>query len=389
VHRSLRILLSAQQALRRHAVPGYAFWESYFKQGLGEAGHEVIEAPGVDWAEGLTALEPAARQRWLTDTWTRTTDFLRIEHARKPVDLFLSYLFPNQVEPAGVAAIRTLGVPCVNFFCDNVREFTQVPASYRGFDLHWVPEADARAFYVSAELPFVYAPMPMWVPPEFRSVPEKENTDITFVGSHDPLREELLGDAVARGLRLRIHGDGWGPGGSLAPLPPRTLRRTLANQVSFLRDHGVRGLAMRATYQLHRPRPPGWISECWRPAVAREDYFRTTRESQVVIGVSRYPSFRHPFSRPGRYSRLRDIEAPMLGACYLTERAPGLEDLYDPGTEIETYGDAAELVEKSRQLGRDPARRASLRRLGQRRALADHTITRSLERIADRLGIKS
>ena len=384
----MRIFLSAQQALRRHAVPGYAFWEYYFKQGLAEAGHEVIETPGADWAEGLTPLEPAARTRWLGDTWTRTTEFLRAEHARKPVGLFLSYLFPDQVEPAAVAAIRALGIPCVNFFCDNVREFTRVPESYRGFDLHWVPEADARALYSTARLPFVYAPMPMWIPPALRTVPEQENTDVSFIGSHDPLREDLLGEAVARGLPLRLHGDGWQPGSPGAP-PPRSPGRTLSNQLAFLRTHGLRGFAMRATYQLHRRRPDGWIGPCWQPAVRDEDYFRTTRESQVVIGINRYPSFRHPFARPGRYSRLRDIEAPMLGACYLTEQAPGLADLYDPGTEIETYGDAAELVEKVAQLRRDPARRAALRRHGQRRALADHTLARSLQRIVAKLGGRS
>ena len=382
----MRIFLSAQQALRRHAVPGYAFWEFYLKQGLAEAGHEVIETPGADWAEGLTPMEPAARSRWLGETWTRTTDFLRTEHARQPVGLFLSYLFPDQVEPAAVTAIRALGIPCVNFFCDNVREFTRVPESYRSFNLHWVPEADARALYTKARLPFIYAPMPMWVPPALRSVPEKENTDITFIGSHDRLREDLLGEAVARGLPLRLHGDGWRPGGPVAGPPPRTLGGTVANQLALLRTHGLRGFAMRATYQLQRPRPNGWIGQCWQPPLTGEDYFSATRESQIVIGINRYPSFRHPFARPGRYSRLRDIEAPMLGACYLTEQAPGLEDLYDLGAEIETYGDAVELVEKATQLQREPARRASLRRLGQRRALTDHTLARSLQRIVEKLG---
>ena len=383
----MRIFLSAQQALRHHAVPNYAFWEFYFKQGLAEAGHEVIETPGADWAEGLTALTPAARARWLGDTWTRTIDFLRIEHARQPVGLFLSYLFPNQIEPAAVAAVRALGIPCVNFFCDNIREFTRVPANFHGFDLHWVPEADARAIYTTAGLPFVYAPMPMWVPPEFRTVPGKENNDITFIGSHDMLREDLLGDAVALGLPLRLHGDGWRSSGPDTTRPPRTLGGTVSNQAAFLRTHGLQGFAMRATYQLHRSRPNGWIAPCWHPPVEREDYFRATCESQVVLGINRYPSFRHSFSKPGRYYRLRDIEAPMLGTCYLTERAPGLADLYDLGTEIETYRDAAELVEKAMQLRRDPARRASLRRLGQRRALADHTLARSLTRITDRLGL--
>ena len=79
----------------------------------------------------------------------------------------------------------------------------------------------------------------------------------------------------------------------------------------------------------------------------------------------------------------------MLGACYLTEWAPGIDDLYEAGVEIETYRDAAELVEKSARLHTDPARRKELRRRGQFRALNEHTISRSLSRISTQLGISS
>ena len=383
----MRILLSSQQARRPHAVPAYAFWEFYFKQGLAEAGHEVLEVPDVDWAEGLTALAPDARREWLARTWDRTVVFLKAEHQRQPVDLFLGYLFPDQVEPAGVAAIRALGVPCVNFFCDNVREFTQVPASYRGFDLHWVPEADARQMYTHAGLPFVYAPMPMWVAPAWRTVPANENEDVCFIGSHDALREDLLGEAVERGLKLRLHGAGWQSTPEPSAPPRRGVTQILANQLRFLRRHGFQGLAIRETYRRHQPRPRGWITRCWGPPLSPDDYARVTRESCVMIGINRYPSFRHPFANPGRYARLRDIEAPMLGACYLTEQAPGLEDLYDIGREIETYASAAELVEKAKALAGDSARRARLRQLGQKRALADHGVARSVARLSERLGL--
>ena len=76
----------------------------------------------------------------------------------------------------------------------------------------------------------------------------------------------------------------------------------------------------------------------------------------------------------------------MLGACYLAEWAPGLADLYDLETEIATYRDAAELVEQSARLRADAARRTSLRRLGQKRALTDHTLARTLQRITEKLG---
>jgi hypothetical protein len=381
----MRIFLASQQALRPHAVPAYSFWEFYFKNALAEAGHEVIEASGVDWAEGLTSMTDEDRRRWLTDTWSRTVEFIRAEQTRQPIGLFLGYLFPNQVDPSAVSAIRALGVPCVNFFCDNVREFTTVPASYRPFDLHWVPEAEAQAMYAAAGLPHLHAPMAMWIPPGYRTPPLQENSDVSFIGSHDLLREDLLGEANELGLRFRLHGAGWRAGGSTAAPSPGPVWRTLANQVTFLRAHGLKGFAMRATYQRRRHREQAWIDRCWQPALTGDEYFRATRESAVIIGINRYPSFRHSFSHPARYSRLRDIEAPMLGACYLTEDAPGLASLYELGREIETYRDAAELVEKATRLVRDPERRASLRRLGQRRALSDHTIARSLDRILARL----
>jgi len=384
----MRIFLSCQQALRRHAVPAYAFWEYYFKQGLAEASHEVIETPGVDWAEGLTDLNPAGRRQWLDATWTRTIKFITSEHARKGVDLFLAYLFPHQVEPRAIAAIRAAGIPCVNFFCDNVREFTAVPDRYKGFDLHWVPEADACELYTKAKLPFVHAPMPMWVPPALRSPSSIENSEVVFIGSHDPLREDLLGEAVSLGLQLKLHGDGWRSTGPTMTAAPRSIGCTIVNQFSFLRDHGLRGFAMRATYQMRHRRATNWIESCWQPAIHGDDYFRTLRESGVVLGINRYPSFRHSFSQPGRYSRLRDIEAPMLGACYLAEWAPGLEHLYEIGKEIETFKDAAELVEKTRLLLREPSRRAMLRHKGQERALNDHSLARSVERIAQRLGLR-
>lgn len=384
----MRIFLSCQQARRRHDVPAYSFWENYFKNGLNEAGHDWLEAPEADWAEGLTALSPDARGQWLEKTWTQAVSFLREEHARRPIDLFLSYLFPFQVEPGALRTIRDLGIPCVNFFCDNVRELTRIPDAYRAFDLHWVPEAEARSLYAAAGLAFVYAPMPVWIPPAFRAVPENENDNIVFIGSHDPLRDELLGKAVARGLPLRVHGDGWLPGAAAASVPSRQpLVKKITNQMEFWREHGLHGFAMRATYRRGQRRTGDWQARHCEPSIKGEAYLRAIRESQIVIGINRYPSFRHSFQKPHRYSRLRDIEAPMLGACYLTEWAPGLEDLYELGTEIEIYRDAAELVEKAEQLRRDPAQRQQLRLNGQKRTLNEHTIAHSLTRIIKKLGL--
>jgi spore maturation protein CgeB len=99
------------------------------------------------------------------------------------------------------------------------------------------------------------------------------------------------------------------------------------------------------------------------------------------------PSANRSPHRPLVYSRLRDIEAPMLGACYLTEWTEGLEHMYELGKEIEAYRTPEELTSKLSELRSDSPRRSAMRERAQRRALADHTVGRSMERIREHFGL--
>ena len=386
----MRIFLSCQQAQRRHPVPAYDFWEYYFKNGLSEAGHSWCEAEGVDWAEGLTPLPAAARRTWLARSWESTVAAIRREHARQPIDLFLGYLYPGQVEPAAVGEISGLGIPAVNFFCDNVREFRHVPPEFHAFSLHWVPEFAALPLYQQAGLPCLHAPMPVWVPPALRRSGWQESEPVTFIGSADLLRRDLLARALAKGADLVIRGTGWIPdAGDKPAADPRDagVGRRLQNQIEFVQRHGLRGWFFKLEQRLFPLNPPPIPSSRIRPAPIGEEYFRVIRGALVTIGINRVPTFKRSLHRPLIYSRLRDIEAPMLGACYLTEWAPGLARLYEIGREIEVYRDAEELADKIQMLARDATRRHELRAAGQRRALNDHCIARTLERIAEHLGI--
>lgn len=385
----MKILLACQQSDKTYPIPAYGFWRRYFHAGLTEAGHEIGEVAGADWALGLMPLDDAGRRQWLAETWTRTLDAVREAARTRPFDVFLSYLYPDQVDPAAIREIRALGVPCVNFFCDNVREFRRVPPAYQPFDLHWVPEAAARPMYAAAGFPVFAAPMPCWVPLAARTGTEmtEETLPPTFVGTRDDVRARLWAEAIALGARVDLRGHGWSEPASTATAPFLPGGGTLGNQWNFLRQHGAVALG-RKLWERVRPAPPETFdfSPYVKPMPVGDDYARVLRECTVCVGVNRYPSFRHPRRHPGTYSRLRDLEAPMVGACYLTEWTPELAELYDLGTEIETYRDAAELKARIDALQSDPARRRSLRRAGQRRALAEHTLPRTLERLARQLG---
>jgi hypothetical protein len=138
---------------------------------------------------------------------------------------------------------------------------------------------------------------------------------------------------------------------------------------------------MKLTYRFRPRLSRDWIDTVLQPSPTNDEYLPLLRESAVTLGINRFPSFRHSFAHPATYSRLRDLEGPMLGACYLTENAPGLTDLFEDGVEIETYRTVDELVEKAQALRADPKRRQQLRERGQRRALTQHTIARSIETI--------
>jgi hypothetical protein len=384
----MRVLLSCLQSPKRHALAAYDFWRSHFLHGCREAGLECLEVPAIDWAEGLTYLPGDDLEAWRARTWDAVLAFARREHARRTIDFFLGYLYPAQIETPAIAELRRLGIPCVNFFCDNVREFRSVPAEFRLFDLHWVPEFEALPMYRRAGLPHVHAPMPCWVPPELRTAPVAETEPPTFIGSADDLRRDLFGHALQAGADFMVRGPGWvdqAGSGSRSRRKPRSIARLIANQWKVARNHGMSALLHKLENRRRPLNPPPIPADRVLPLVAPDEYLRVSREAIVTIGVNRVPTARASDRLPLAYSRLRDIEAPMLGACYLTEQTAGLGELYELGAEIETYRTAEELAAKLDELTSDPPRRRSLRERGQRRALEEHSAARSLRRIAGRL----
>ena len=383
----MKILLACQQSPHVYPIPAYRFWRTYFVEGLREAGHEVIEVPGADWARGLLPLAARELDRWRDEIWSRT---LALAQATPALDLFLGYLYPQQIEPAAVSSLRRGGVPAVNFFCDNVREYRRLPAAFAPFDLHWVPEFDALPLYAARGWRTVFAPMPCWVPPARRQVTDRDENHLAFIGRRDALRAGLLASVARSGLPLAIHGAGWSgaeASASNSPVRPAWSAR-FSDWADFVRRQGV-GRAwrrLRSRWGRDVAAAAFDFDPWWRPLPGDDAYADILARSAVSLGINRYPGFDGPGRSPPTYSRLRDIEAPMLGACYLTERAPGLERLYDLSREIETYGDADELIAKARALLHDPARRRGLRVAGQKRALREHSVGQSLARIATALG---
>jgi len=343
------------------------------------------EIPGLDWAAGLVPYEnDPALQQWQQQAWEKTIK--HIEANRRQIDVFLCYLYPKQIDTAAIKRIKAMGIPCVNFYCDNVRSFINLPHQFKVFDLVWVPEFEALHLYQTARVPHINLPMPMWVDPQYRHFNEQETDIISFIGSKDDLRAQLLADAITRGLPIQIRGNGWNDTNEpavqqLSPKPSSKIK----NQFNLLRNAGIKGFVAYHFQRNKKAIPANIPVENIFEKPGFDEYIRLSRESMVTLGINRVPTFNTFGNDIITYSRLRDLEAPMLGACYLTECTAGLSQLYCLGTDIETYANADELVYKSKELIASKNKRKELRIKGQQRALNSHSIPQSLQLIKNRL----
>lgn len=382
----MKFFLSFLQSNAKYDIPAYGFWSYYIKNGIAEAGHTWAECPDADWALGLVPKGKHEQVKWREDIWEKTINWLK----KNPADVFLSYLYPDQIETSAIKEIRKLGIPCVNFFCDHVRQFKKVPAAFGAFDLNWVPEYKAVAWYISAGYPYIHLPMPMWVQPENRLLRKETINQITFIGSRDIQRALLFEELISRNpeFPLVIYGSGWkdthfindpnSPGYSFA--------KRLAFNYGFTKDQGITASVRKIRQRsINKQIDKELLASKSNGMISFDLYNTLIGESMITLGVNRYPSYRFPLHRPATYSRLRDIEAPMLGACYLTEWTEGIDELYDLDNEIAVYRTTDQLIGKAQELTLNSDQRNRLRKNGQRRALDDHSIPQSLNKIIIRI----
>ena len=244
--------------------------------------------------------------------------------------------------------------------------------------------------YQQAGLSYIHAPMPVWIDPEKRISAHEEQYGVSFIGSRDCQREKLLGEAISSSnVDLEIRGASWDRHSTTTYTTSRTLQKTILNQSTFLAQHGLKPWVRKVLLKYKSRVPDEEFSSFVKPRPNASEYIDILQKSQVTLGINRYPSFDYPFNMPNTYSRARDIEAPMMGACYLTEWTEGLEYLYDLENEILTYRSAEEMVEKIHFLKSDSHKRKEMRAQAQKRALSEHSIPASLKKVCLALNIKS
>lgn len=314
--------------------------------------------------------------------------------ADNSLDLIFCYAYDDFLCPDLAPRLAALNVPMVNLNVDmenqwyrqirSARYFTKVLCAQR-------QNMDALADYGANTLFFPMAartPLPGPISPDADVQPA---APVTFVGAPMPYRKTVLRYLLDSGVPLAVYGNYWREGGMAQP--DHHLGKTLSDLRNYLgarmRHEGLTTLwdvFVTRLKSILRNGPvdlPVGVIHGFVPEGGLNSLFA---KSAINIGFTRMTGEK-PWGRGSNQIKLRDFEIPMAGGFYLVEYAPGYEECFVPGVEIETWRSPDELLEKIHYYLEHEAERMEIARRAKERALRDHTWKRRFDSLFAALGL--
>jgi hypothetical protein len=272
------------------------------------------------------------------------------------LDAVLSCCFAQDIDLSLVDHVRSRGVPWINFFCDSLHAFEWVRPLAERTDLNWFVESEARARYAALGVPSLCAPYavnPNALPDASCEAPEFA---LSFVGAAHRDRVATVALLRLMGVDIHVAGPGWG--GDAGSARPWSVGRVGRGLVRRLLGGRILG------YMTH------------------DELVAHLRVTQVNLGLSQSGG-RLGLGRP--YLKLRDIEFPGMGCCYLAQHGTDIGNAFEVEREVYTFRSLREASRLARTLAGDPERCQELGRRARRRVLDTHTWSVRLPQIFEAL----
>lgn len=273
----------------------------------------------------------------------RSNDGCLIEQVKQAcscgkIQILMGQMWANIVSTYALEQIQKMGIITVNVSMDD--RLPDLWGSYKGIrlgsvglagglDLVLTSSPDCCVRYAVEGCPAVFWPMAS-DPGRFKPFPEDQKKyDVSFIGGKYGQRGRIIQQLLRAGMKVEAFGPGW-PNGS-------------ANADQSAEIFG---------------------------------------KSRIILGVGTIAYNKNLYTL-----KLRDFDAPMAGALYITHRNPDLLALFEEGREIECYLTIDECVEKVRYYLDHPIERQSIAAAGMARARRDHTWEQRLSTALNYVGL--
>jgi spore maturation protein CgeB len=252
------------------------------------------------------------------------------------VDILIGQMLALRVSIDVLQKIQSWGITTVNISMDDRLPGHWLPEKglrigsvglCNGLDLVLTSSLETCNWYAVENCPALYWPMAS-DPNIFQSL-ENKIYDVSFVGGRYGLREKIVNRISQAGIKIVPYGPGW--------------------------DNGSIGPAQMA------------------------DVFGG---SKIILGMGTVG-----YNQDILTIKLRDFDAPMAGALYLTHRNPDLLQLFKEGQEIECYETIDECIRKIKFYLAHPKECAQIGKLAALRARKDHTWEKRLGHMFQFIGL--
>lgn len=363
-------------------------WLRNLNEPLLELGHEAILFPADDGRRAMQQRNSAARAVFSQ----KLLDTFRVVHAKKPFDMFFAYLMDGMIETGVIDEIRRVGVPTCNFSCNNTHQFNLVAELSPHFDYNLHSEKDtAEKFRAIGANPIWF---PMAANPKYYHPYDVPRTlDVTFVGQCYARRPYYIWHLLENSVNVQVFGPGWllKPDKPLLRRPVRWARRTkllLQAMIAFSPRNRHRFSAQVADIDLRDGLRQKYSAHLHVP-LTDDEMIRKFSESKISLGFLEVYDAHNPEELIKQHLHLREFEAPMSGALYLTGWCEELAEFYEIDKEVVVYRSEHELLDKVQFYSKHPNQADRVRRAGHQRALADHTYQKRFKYLFAQLGIKA
>lgn len=245
-------------------------------------------------------------------------------HSEGGIDLLLGQMWSSLISKEALAMVHSMGIPIINIAMDDrlpvhwsTQEGVRLGSVGLGpaVDMVLTTSSETCLWYGVEGCPALFWPLasdPGLFAPAEDAV---RDIDVLFIGNRYGVRGEIVACLKRNGIKVECYGSGW---------------------------------------------PNGYVNAAQNTALSKR--------ARIILGVGTVGHC------PDVYTlKLRDFDALMTGALYLTHRNPDLCRIFSEGEEIECYVSAQEAAEKIRYYLAHAMERDRIGRMGQKKAVAHHS----------------
>lgn len=364
----MRIFYCSLDSANNYALPGSNIWNNNLYKSLMKLSKVILPNFNVSrqYAECFARIKSSRTPEEAKKYYSyKLIENIKEEEKKEHIDLFFSYYYSKCIIPEIIDEIRKLGIITVNFYCNNIHQFDLVSEIAPHYDYCMFPEKEATKKYLDIGANPIHIQMAA-NPDFYKPYNLKREYDATFVGQNYLFRQNYAEYLYKNGIDIHVWGPGW----------ERALKPNNVGLVNRIKSKIGLNKSVLPNTNVNGP-------------LTDDELVKNYSRSKISLNFSEVSvkDKNEDFGKLKRHIRLRDFEAPMSGAFYMTGYQEELKEYYEIGKEIICYATKEDLLNKVRYYLKHQDEAETIRMAGHKRALKDHTWENRFKELFRKIGL--